>query len=147
MLRHRKSTVWFGVVLYTLVALGGVDGIVLCFGDDGHVGLETMSKHCHRCATLEASSTGSEPFAETSPSRCRNYCGSCVDIPIAIGSPDPHSIPESAPLVALQPVAATIFTDAVGALLATPSATTFAFEAPPPAGSPLDFIRTVVLLI
>jgi len=147
MLRRRKSTAWFGLVLYTLVALGGVDGFVLCFGDDGHVGLETMSNHCHQCATLEASSTGSEPFAETSPSRCRNYCGSCVDVPIAIGSPHPHSIPESVPLLSLQPVAATIFTDAVGALLATPSATTIVLEASPLAGSPLDSIRTVVLLI
>jgi hypothetical protein len=129
------------------VALGGVDGLVLCFGDDGHVGLETMSNHCHQCATLEASSTGSEPFAETTSSRCRNYCGSCVDIPIAIGSPDPHSIPESAPLVALQPVAAAIFTDAVGALRATPLATNIVLEAPPPASSPLNSLRTVVLLI
>ncbi len=68
-LRKRSSFALFGLLTYLLVGLGGVDGMVLCIEEDGHLAVEAL--HGSPC---------SSPFA---PTLKNNHCSPCVDILIS----------------------------------------------------------------
>lgn len=68
-LRKRSSVALFGLLTYLFMGLGGVDGMVLCIEEDGHLAVEAL--HGTPC---------SSPFA---PTLKNNHCSPCVDILIS----------------------------------------------------------------
>ncbi|MBM3333768.1 hypothetical protein FJY63_03820 [Candidatus Sumerlaeota bacterium] len=147
MLQRTRATVWLSVVTYALVALGGTDGLVICFAAGSHIALEAASSSCHRRPVSGITTVNPQMFAETPPSRCKDWCWPCIDIPIGIGNSDPHSVPNSKPRFDLQPVVGATAAEPTVTLDIAPSATIPACEVPSIGIPPLSWIRTVVLLI
>lgn len=62
----------------------GLQMVVLCHGEDGHIAIEPAGSNC--CAESLASCSLASPVPSSKkefPSQ--NNCGACVDIPISIG--------------------------------------------------------------
>ncbi len=81
------------LVVHFLVALGSAGGLVLCFGGDGHVSVESAPTGFRfgplSSATSQAVGRPSSAKAGApADNPCEKHRGSCVDIPILIGDPD-----------------------------------------------------------
>jgi hypothetical protein len=73
------------VVLICLLIIGNLaQGTVLCFGADGHVGLEpAFHKHCDHPVHYHASDQNQH--SHEAGHEKGKHCEPCVDIPISIG--------------------------------------------------------------
>jgi hypothetical protein len=101
--RVTNATAWFGILAFLLATLGGVDGKVLCIGDDGHVALETTDSHASY-QSIAISARNDSPSGERKAAgvaSCCTHCGPCTDFParsvdllrtFARSSPEVHPV-------------------------------------------------------
>ena len=69
------------VVFICLLIVGNsAQGVVLCFGEDGHVSLEIAFADC--CDEYSAASGQVSPDLYTNYVASTNSCGDCIDIPL-----------------------------------------------------------------
>ena len=97
MASFRKKTYLAGLTLvaWFLFALGGGEGLVLCFGDDGHVAVETSAiETC--CKSLSNSGLREIPRSSLNSKDEHSLpsCGTCMDIPLSFGKKAVYSQPE-----------------------------------------------------
>ncbi len=68
------------VPLLVLVGLGLPSGLVVCYGDDGHVAIEIGEADCNdEAQEIDLSQEHQYQLTE-------NHCGSCTDIPLLLKS-------------------------------------------------------------
>ncbi len=79
-LRVPKSAIWFNLLVYLLVILGGTEA-VLCIEADGRTVMEFVQSECCYPAADATSSKVLSFSSETSP-LTDDQCSNCVDIPI-----------------------------------------------------------------
>lgn len=94
-LRKKTYLVGLTLVAWFLFALVSGEGLVLCFGDDGHVAVETSANETCR------NSLSTSGFQETPHSALSSKdehplskCGACLDIPLSSGKKAVYSQPE-----------------------------------------------------
>ena len=77
--------VWVSILLYFMPPLGSMEGIVLCFGADGHIMVEPfpINHHCGH-ALLEDREEASSIHAASATDYSSGECTSCIDIPLFI---------------------------------------------------------------
>lgn len=72
------------VLVCVLIAGSSVQGVVLCFGTDGHVEIETVFHE--RCNDSAHSQHAEHKDSSYQVGHVENeHCGPCVDFPLAIG--------------------------------------------------------------
>lgn len=142
-----KIVISFGLVAYLLSLVLGIEGAVLCLGQDGHVEVETALADS-TCGT-SAPTRGVHADISTEESASdKGHCGPCKDIPLALTSPvifdsiSSHTekaqysaikvLPVKAPIFAQLPIANTLPKDRLSSL---------------GRHSSLATLRTVILLI
>jgi hypothetical protein len=81
----RKSCILcLSVLLCLLLPVSGVQGAVLCHGEDGHLAIEAADSICcskiSDCSSQERSTDSAERGLSS-----EHDCGACTDIPISIG--------------------------------------------------------------
>lgn len=76
---------WAIVLSASIPGLGGLGGIVLCFGADGHVAFETAAPGG---VCLSSSGRATPPLADPDRSRFassrQDHCDPCVDFPVLV---------------------------------------------------------------
>ncbi len=79
------------VLTCLLIGMGGVDGLVLCLGDDGHMAIEFAQNG--KCIACAPSSHGEAPvLRQMAPlSSQSGACHDCADFPLRIEMVAPHS--------------------------------------------------------
>jgi hypothetical protein len=70
------------IMLLTLGFVGVGDGIVLCFGGDGHVAIESVGL----AGCEEADETAGDPTLAIAIDAASSHCGPCVDVAFASSS-------------------------------------------------------------
>jgi hypothetical protein len=81
----RKTRIMcLSVLLGFLLAASGLQGYVICHGEDGHIAIEAADSIC--CSTISSCShrACSADSAET-VSASEPDCGACTDIPLSVG--------------------------------------------------------------
>ena len=84
--RTKSCIVWLSVILYLIAPLGATEGLVLCFGADGHIMVEPAPIGYHQCGH-SSRSTQKETSCRHSASESdfsTGKCTSCIDIPLFI---------------------------------------------------------------
>ena len=76
-----------GLTAYLLSFLLGIDGVVLCLGQDGHIELESAAPNL---TCRESISVKGMDFLLSSPEGLaeENHCGPCKDIPLIVSNSD-----------------------------------------------------------
>ncbi len=85
-LRKKQSLAKLALVAWFLFAFAGGEGVVLCFGDDGHVALEEFDGG--KCCASPSSSESRQVTYSILPLkdvRSLSPCGSCTDVPLSAG--------------------------------------------------------------
>ena len=75
--------IYFGLLAYLLAAFVSVEASVLCFGDDGHVALETAAAD-GSCTSSHAESkplSSSDDRIAAGVESGSDHCGPCTDLP------------------------------------------------------------------
>lgn len=83
-LKVRKSGMWFALILYLILAVGSVGELVLCYGSDGRIELETAKNGLCDPQSPASDSSPLEPSLEKDTQPFDDRCGPCRDIPIAL---------------------------------------------------------------
>lgn len=82
-LNKRRFQSFYGIAIVLLMLMQiSLPGLVLCFGTDGHVLLET-STNGFCCESISNSDYVSYPFLKTENNFRSNHCGTCVDVQIS----------------------------------------------------------------
>ena len=136
--RMKNLVVLVGVVVYGFSACFSLADLVICYGVDGHVKIETASNHCSGHLPDCHSEHSSEELAFS-----ENDCGSCLDIPLATGKTDPSLFSKTFRSVQIQPVSAGVFEYPGSNSSASIINSSFSGESNPS----LNIIKTTVLLI
>ncbi len=76
---HRVTTLPL-MALYLLMSFGGSGGVVLCLGEDGHVGIELEKNG----SCVESSNQATESLDCQIDNEPHCHCGPCLDIPLGI---------------------------------------------------------------
>jgi len=72
-------------VLFSFALVGsGLQGFVLCHGENGHIAIEAAGSSCCTELLTGNSRGGSVASAKEEP-HAGGHCGDCVDIPLSIG--------------------------------------------------------------
>ena len=82
----KRTAACFGLLAYLSISLG-INGVVLCLGQDGHIQLESAAPDLTCRVSLPVPNTN--PVLSDSDGvldQCQ--CGPCDDIPLALTSPD-----------------------------------------------------------
>ena len=80
------------VVFICLLIVGNsAQGVVLCFGEDGHVSLEIAFVDC--CDECSTASGQASPDLYTNYVASTNSCGNCIDIPLLANDVTPRLTP------------------------------------------------------
>jgi hypothetical protein len=80
------------VVFICLLIVGNsTQGVVLCFGEDGHVSLEIAFVDC--CDECSTASGQASPDLYTNYVASTNSCGNCIDIPLLANDVTPRLTP------------------------------------------------------
>jgi len=80
------------VVFICLLIVGNsAQGVVLCFGEDGHVSLEIAFIDC--CDEYSTVSGQASPDLYTNYVASTNSCGNCIDIPLLANNVTPRLTP------------------------------------------------------
>ena len=81
----RKSIAWLSIVICFTLFTGSLEGVVFCFGGDGHMELETTPNGID-CAHHPSSPSKEDRCTHVSNdgSSCESGCSSCIDIPLSI---------------------------------------------------------------
>jgi len=146
-IRSRTSILWFIVLVYLMAALGDTDGLILCYGLDGHIAVETalIGSKCgpSSSATSQTTSCTQSMMDDNST---QAHCTSCVDIPLL-----PDFLNQcffrvkNRVLLSKVPLIATF--SFVPSTFARMSLSGFSLQPLIDNNFPLAFIRTVILLI
>ena len=83
--RSQKLLFYFFFPLFSIILMGGIEGLVLCFGADGHIHIETTFNgyDCGHYPTH--SSTKSTSYCSLKNTHhAKSHCNSCIDIPLSI---------------------------------------------------------------
>jgi len=88
----RITKVWTIFLVYILAGMAGANPLVLCLGEQGHIGIEAtgLNQSCDGYCDVY-SNAGYRPSSENAVALTKNFCGPCVDIPILVGSSGPQS--------------------------------------------------------
>lgn len=137
----RRRNLWLRFVVCLLVALGSLEGTVLCVGAEGHVEVERSKGSCCGALGAAASDTASPSVQST----LEDECGTCVDVPLPHGGPASPSSAHGRPFQTLPFVA----------LLAALHPTFFPQQPPfrftdretPPLSPGLSTLRSIILLL
>src|SRR5512139_48490 len=78
--RLRVALTSFLLLLYLATSALGVEGSVLCLGQDGHFGIEFVS-NC-----VQSASNNVSPFSLLTQSALQDDCGPCADVALFSGS-------------------------------------------------------------
>ena len=73
------------VLLSFLLAGSGLQGSVLCYGEDGHIAIEASDSTCCSKILDDCSSHGGSTDSAEKEHSSDHGCGACVDIAISIG--------------------------------------------------------------
>ena len=85
-IKTKICIVWLSIILYLIAPLGATEGLVLCFGADGHIMVEhapigyQQCGHSSRAAQKATSCMHSTSGSDFSTGKCT----SCIDIPLFI---------------------------------------------------------------
>jgi len=79
--RLRISIILLSMLVYLVVSLGGTDALVLCFGSDSHIKVETAPCGLN-CAHSSKTTPKSVVCKHSMMDDAISNCSSCVDIPI-----------------------------------------------------------------
>ncbi len=83
----KRTAACFGLLAYLLSVSLGIDGAVLCLGQDGHIQLESAAPDLTCRVSLPAPSADTVLFdSDGVLDQC--HCGPCNDIPLTLTSPD-----------------------------------------------------------
>jgi len=75
---------YVAVLICLFIAGNGALPLVLCFGTDGHIELESaFHKRCHNPVHFQSS--GRNQLSPEAEHEIGKHCGPCVDVPISIG--------------------------------------------------------------
>ena len=93
--KTKRCIVWLSVMLYFMAPLGATEGLVLCFGSDGHILVEPapISYHCGH-SSLEPREEASIIHAASGTDFSSSECTSCIDIPLFINVLGQSSCPD-----------------------------------------------------
>lgn len=136
---------WIIFLVYLLAGTGRVDNLVLCFGKDGHISMESsLNGLCCETAFIDISADSPHILLATIHESRGGYCGPCIDIPFMS-----ISCHERAPVKGKSPcherfmplTVAGILSEGVRSRIRSP------FTSPFEVDSTLKSLRTVVLLI
>ena len=84
--KTKSCLLWLSVILYLIAPLGSTEGLVLCFGADGHIMVEPAPIGYHQCGHSSRSTqkeTSCRHLASESDFST-DKCNSCIDIPLFI---------------------------------------------------------------
>ncbi|MFT5086609.1 MAG: hypothetical protein ACI906_002643 [Candidatus Latescibacterota bacterium] len=141
-----------GLAVYMLSLVLRVDGMVLCFGQDGHVELEIAAPDM-TCGIPAEDKGIRSVFAESPGLLDLEHCGSCRDIPLMLKGVDKTAAVRSFALVIQDETVRTqLFTAAHLSSYLLPTLATPPEEIPQSSSEPdkhflLVSLRTVILLI
>lgn len=145
-LQLKKSSTFLSLLACLLLVCWSINCSVLCFGEDGHIKVETalIGSNCGSSLSTTSQAT-SYANSMMSGNSTRAHCSSCVDIPLF---PDflnrcVFSVHNRVPLVKAQLIATFSF---VQSTFAGMLASVRSLQ-PNDNHSPLTFIRSVILLI
>lgn len=134
--------VWIGLLAYLTLGLCNTPGMVLCFGKDGHIAIESGQG----CADQMSVHNDGQDVAQAHSDQESVNCQCCVDVPICMHSAEPHN---TAIQMVYEPVQIPLATQAspvdIGYLAIV---TQELLPHPPPLKPPIhQLLSTVVLLI
>jgi hypothetical protein len=81
--RSVASQLALSALLFAVVFAGLADGIVLCFGGDGHVAIEAAGVE----GCVEAAEAAAPGVSLVALSLSSSHCGPCVDVALSSSSP------------------------------------------------------------
>jgi len=135
-----------GLLACVLVNAGGHPRVVVCYGMDGHVSLESTSgARCSQVSEVIVRPTAA-PQRNVSLTAAAGHCAPCVDIPIPFSGFEQQpfltqgpSVPSLVPTGPVSADASPVFTSLPAVRLVPPSSLDFSLA--------LTSLRTVILLI
>lgn len=138
----KSLMVWIGLLTYLTLGFCNSPGMVLCFGKDGHVAIESAQG----CADQILEHRDGASVAQAHADHLTVNCECCVDVPICIQSGELHN---TAVQLVYEPIHIPVATQAlptdIGYLAV---ATQEVLPHPPPLRPPIhQHLSTVVLLI
>lgn len=85
-IKTKSCIVWLSMILYLIAPLGATEGLVLCFGADGHIMVEPAPIGYHQCGhfSREAQKVTSCIHSASGSDFSTGKCTSCIDIPLFI---------------------------------------------------------------
>lgn len=89
-----KITAWLCLLMCLLLPIAGFADLVICYGSDGHVAIESAQKGS--CCT-ESSDTSTRILSKSVDKHILystgDPCGPCVDFPLLVGRPETQFVP------------------------------------------------------
>ena len=89
-----KMTAWLSLLMYLLLPIAGFTDLVICYGSDGHVAIESAQKGS--CCT-KSSDTSTRTLSKSVDKHILystgDPCGPCADFPLLVGRPETQFIP------------------------------------------------------
>jgi len=85
-IKTKSCIVWLSIILYLIAPLGATEGLVLCFGADGHKMVEPAPIGYHQCghSSHEDQRVTSCTHSASESDFSTGKCTSCIDIPLFI---------------------------------------------------------------
>ena len=83
--RLQKNMVWLSALVFFMAFIGSTEGLVLCFGADGHLEIETTYNgvNCGHPPATTSKAVKYHPSLENN-SICKARGSSCKDVPLKI---------------------------------------------------------------
>jgi hypothetical protein len=138
-----KTIAWLVLLPYLMAGMGIATGpTVICYGEDGHVRIESTLNMCCEGPSGTLSQSTSSLYANLDTFQTDDTCGNCVDIPVLANATIAHltSPPKSPLLIAALPEVGILISNK-GEVNENPFV-----ELEPPVNTTLSSLRTVVLL-
>ena len=88
--RMKKTLTFILVCIYSFSPFSGLEGLVVCYGDDGHIELEiSVNGKCGSNFSTRTTLHNPSEYRGDSLTANQDHCGPCLDIPIALASVHP----------------------------------------------------------
>ena len=146
-IRLQKTIAWLNILIFFMIFMGNAEGLVLCFGADGHIEVEATFNGVNCGPPTFSTSKAFEYYTSIENNiLCKAPCSSCKDIPLNLEglTKKPHTtrtgvITVKTPITPLVSFLKSIFTGIVTKSLYCEQSTDI--------NNPLTLIHSTVLLI
>ncbi len=141
--RLRSFAIAVTIITYLLSFAGTAPAGILCFGEDGHVSMDSAPSLLSP-AGVHFVNTHTDDSEQT-PGHCEDDCNACFDIPISASHVQNIAPPNNGFHIALMPSAA--FWDAILPPYAQKITNSNLYDPPPHRNKTITSLRTIIFLI